>query len=263
MKGSGSMEIFNSKVLANTHINLEVMNTLIKAIEAKDPYTAGHVWRVSQFAGLIAGRLDWVKQQVAWIEAGAMLHDLGKIGVGDAILQKDGKLTEEEFLEIRKHPSIGIHLIETSPFLSQYRHCILSHHERYDGNGYPQRLQGENIPIEGRIIAIADTFDALTSHRPYRRALRSEEAIRIIEEQSGKQFDPQLVDIFISLWRETHFRHIILHSAPAIPLVRCPMHGETIERSLEAKPGDPAYCPACKMGFRLEESDGEWFAVMG
>jgi HD-GYP domain-containing protein (c-di-GMP phosphodiesterase class II) len=256
------MEVLNSEMLTYTHLNLEVMNTLIKAIEAKDPYTAGHVWRVSQYAKRIAGKLGWEKQRIAWIEAGAMLHDLGKIGVGDAILQKDGNLTEEEFLEIRKHPSIGVHLIETSAFLSQYRHCILTHHERYDGTGYPQGLSGEEIPIEGRMIAVADTFDALTSHRPYRKAMNSEKAIQIIAEQSGKQFDPQIANVFIKLWLESHFRDLILYSAPAIPLVRCPEHGEIIERSSTAKPGDQAYCPACKMSFRLEETDGEWVVVM-
>lgn len=248
--------------LADIQLNLEVMNTLIKAIEAKDPYTAGHVWRVSQYTKLIASKLGWSKQRMSWIEAGAMLHDLGKIGVGDAILQKDGKLTLEEFEEIRKHPSIGVDLIESSTFLSQYQYCILSHHERYDGHGYPNGLQGEGITIEGRIIAIADTFDALTSHRPYRKAMSSEDAIAIIEEQSGKQFDPQLVEVFLVLWWETHFGHIILHSAPTIPLVRCPEHDEIIERSLFAKPGDSAYCPACKMSFRLEQSDGEWIVVI-
>jgi HD-GYP domain-containing protein (c-di-GMP phosphodiesterase class II) len=258
------METIQSKSmgLADTQISLEVMNTLLKAIEAKDPYTAGHVWRVSQYAKMIAHRLGWNKEQIAWLETGAILHDLGKIGIGDVILQKEGKLTSEEFMEIRKHPAIGVHLIEASPFLSQYKHCILSHHERYDGQGYPQGLKGEYIPIEGRIIGIADTFDALTSHRPYRKALSSENAIAIIGEQSGQQFDPQLTELFVKLWWESHFNSIILHSAPGIPLVKCPEHGEIVERSLLSKPGDTAYCPACKMSFRLEEQNEKWIIVM-
>ncbi|MEX2415846.1 MAG: HD-GYP domain-containing protein [Paenibacillaceae bacterium] len=244
------------------HIHLDIMNTLVKVVEAKDPYTAGHVWRVSQYARMIAEKLQWDKQRLSWIEAGAMLHDLGKVGIGDAILNKEGGLSDEEFVEIRKHPVIGVHLIETSAFLSEYEHCIRSHHERYDGKGYPQGLVGEQIPLEGRIIAIADTFDALTSQRPYRKAMSSEEAIRIIQEQAGSQFDPSIVDVFIKLWWETHFRYIILHSAPGIPLVKCPTHGEIIERSAVAKPGDHAYCPACKESFRLELSEGQWIVAL-
>lgn len=257
------MKVLQSAELNYTQINLDVMNTLVKAIEAKDPYTGGHVWRVSQYAKRIAEKLGWEKERIAWIEAGAMLHDLGKIGVGDLILQKDGILTDEEFREMKKHPSIGVHLIETSLFMSQYKHCILSHHERYDGAGYPQGLQGENIPIEGRIIAVADTFDALTSHRPYRRARSSEDAIYVIQEQSGTQFDPEVAQLFIKLWWESHFKDIILHSAAGIPLVRCPEHGEIIERHAQVAPGDHAYCPACKANFRLEENDGEWIVAIG
>lgn len=107
-----------------------------------------------------------------------------------------------------------------------------------------------------------NTFDALTSHRPYRKALKSEEAILMIDEQNGKQFDPEIVEIFINLWWKTHFREIILHSAQGIPLVRCPNHGEIIERSAYAVPGDRAYCPACKLSFQLEENDGHWIVVM-
>lgn len=256
------MELSVQKPFSDTQVQLEVMNTLIKAIEAKDPYTAGHVWRVSQYAKMIAEKLGWDKQKVASIEAGAMMHDLGKIGVGDAILQKDGKLSDKEFQEIRKHPAIGVHLIESSAFLSQYINSVLSHHERYDGRGYPEGLAGKEIPIEGRIIAVADTFDALTSHRPYRKALDTVEAIRIIKEQSGTQFDPKIVEIFISLWWKSHFLEIILHSAPGIPLVKCPEHGEIIERSMHAKPGDQAYCAACKKSFQLEEQEGNWIVVM-
>ncbi|MFD2673260.1 HD domain-containing phosphohydrolase [Marinicrinis sediminis] len=241
---------------------LELMNTLVKVVEAKDPYTAGHVWRVSQYAKQMAEKLGWGTKQIAWIEAGAMLHDLGKIGVGDAILQKDGKLSEEEFAEIRKHPEIGVHLIETSTFLSAYMHGIRSHHERFDGKGYPERLHGHHIPIEARIIALADTFDALTSHRPYRKAMSADEAIAIIEQNRGTQFDPALTDIFVGIAKEAGFASIILHSAPAIPLVHCPQHGEIIERTRHAKPGDAAYCPACKKSFRLAEQDGRWMVVM-
>ncbi len=255
-------ESISGKDFSGSNVNLEIMNTLVKAIEAKDPYTAGHVWRVSQYAKRIGKRLGWDWAETAWLETGAILHDLGKIGITDLILNKDGKLTVEEFAEIKKHPVMGVDLISSSPFLSQYKTCIESHHERYDGKGYPHGLQGEEIPIEGRIIAVADTFDALTSHRPYRKGMRSEAAIQIIHEQSGTQFDPDIADVFVKLWWKTHFKEIILHSAPGIPLVACPEHGEIIEISSRTKPGDAACCPVCRMHFVLERIGEKWVPVM-
>lgn len=238
------------------------MNTLVKAIEAKDPYTAGHVWRVSQYAQRIGRRLGWKQTRIAWLETEAILHDLGKIGISDSILRKEGPLNDEEFTEIKKHPVIGLRIIESSEFLFQFKHCIESHHERYDGKGYPYGLKKEAIPIKGRIIAVADTFDALTSHRPYRRALSSENAIRIIDEQTGTQFDPDIAKVFIKLWGETHFKDVILHSEPGIPLVACPDHGEIIEITSNTKSGDKAYCPVCKMHFVLERIEEKWVPVM-
>jgi HD-GYP domain-containing protein (c-di-GMP phosphodiesterase class II) len=181
--------------------------------------------------------------------------------VADAILQKEGKLNEVEYEEMKQHPIVASHLLESNTFLSQYRKAIESHHERYDGSGYPFGLAGEDIPIEGRIIAIADTFDALTSHRPYRKAISSEKAIQIIEEQSNQQFDPAIVDVFVKLWWQHHFRRIILHSAPGIPLASCPVHGEIIEITAAAKPKDQASCPACKASFQLVLQEGIWLTI--
>ncbi len=261
-EGIALENLFSNVDLKDLNFSLEVINTLVRAIEAKDPYTAGHVWRVSQYTKMIAKRLGWDVKKITWIETGAILHDLGKIGITDLILQKDGKLTIEEFSEIKKHPIIGVEIIEKSPFLSQYKTCIEYHHERYDGNGYPYNLKGDEIPIEGRIIAIADTFDALTSNRPYRWGMHSEEAIKIIHEESGTQFDPDIVEVFIKLWWENHFKEIIFHSAPDISLVSCPEHREIIEISSQTKSGDVVSCPVCKMNFILEKIGEKWAPVM-
>jgi HD-GYP domain-containing protein (c-di-GMP phosphodiesterase class II) len=237
-------------------INVDVVKTLVKAIEAKDLYTAGHVWRVSQYTRLIAERLGWEDSQIIWIEAGAVLHDLGKVGISDLILQKESKLTDEEFDEMKKHPAIGYHIVEPSPFLSQFKNIIETHHERYDGKGYPKGLIGEQIPLEGRITGIADAFDAMTSHRPYRKALEAQKAMQIIQENAGSQFDPKLTPIFAELFEEGKFSNIILHSQPDVPLVCCPLHGEIVEVTAETKSGDYAYCPACKGSFPLHSIEG-------
>jgi HD-GYP domain-containing protein (c-di-GMP phosphodiesterase class II) len=238
-------------------INIDVVKTLVKAIEAKDLYTAGHVWRVSQYTRLIAERLGWEQMKILWIEAGAILHDLGKVGISDLILQKESKLSNEEFDEMKKHPAIGFHIVATSPFLSQFQNIIETHHERYDGKGYPRGLSGEQIPIEGRITGIADAFDAMTSHRPYRKAMDPQKAIQIIQENAGTQFDPDISHIFAALFEEGSFTSIILHSQPDVPLVCCPIHGEIVEVRAETKSGDYGYCPACKGSFPLHIVEGQ------
>jgi putative nucleotidyltransferase with HDIG domain len=253
--GMGNLE--QETRLLDLEANLDVMKTLVKAIEAKDLYTAGHVWRVSQYAKAIAERLEWEPSQVRWLEAGAILHDLGKVGISDLILQKEEKLTDEEYDEMKKHPAIGYHIVETSHFLSQFKHIIESHHERFDGKGYPLGSAGEEIPIEGRIVAVADTFDAMTSHRPYRKAMDAHKAIAIIIENRGLQFDPSIVAVFVELHNEAKFEKIILHSQPDVPLVCCPLHGEIVEVTEATCSGDFAYCPACKGSFPLKDSAGK------
>jgi HD-GYP domain-containing protein (c-di-GMP phosphodiesterase class II) len=215
-----------------------------------------NIWRVSQYTRLIAERLGWETSQINWIEVGAILHDLGKVGISDLILQKEARLSVEEFDEMKKHPAIGFHIVETSPFLAQFKNIIEAHHERYDGKGYPKGLIGEQIPIEGRITGIADAFDAMTSHRPYRKAMDPQKAIQIIQENAGSQFDPAITPIFAALFEEGKFSNIILHSQPDVPLVCCPVHGEIVEVTSETQSGDYAYCPACKGSFPLQTIEG-------
>ncbi|MEK3883458.1 HD domain-containing phosphohydrolase [Paenibacillus sp. PL2-23] len=174
--------------------------TLAAALDARDAYTAGHSERVAQFSVLIGQHAGWDEPQVELIRKTALLHDIGKIGVRDAVLLKEGRLTDEEFHQIKQHPILGENIIkqiepadEMAPFLPGIR----SHHERYDGKGYPDGLAGADIPLLGRVIAIADAYDAMTSDRPYRKGMTIERALSILEEGRGTQWDPDLTDIFL------------------------------------------------------------------
>lgn len=174
---------------------------LAKAIEKRDRYTAGHTDRVTEYAVLTAKQLNWSKERLTVLELAGHLHDVGKIGVPDAILNKPGKLTVEEFEMMKSHPEIGEQIIRGIDFLDSLVPYVLYHHERYDGKGYPKGLRGEAIPIEGRLLAVSDTFDAMTSSRPYRRELDPERAIDEIRRCSGTQFDPKIVEVFLEIWR--------------------------------------------------------------
>lgn len=175
--------------------------TLATILDARDHYTAGHSVRVANFAVEIGKRAGMNKQQLSILKKSALLHDIGKIGVPDEILLKDGKLTEDEYKQIQEHSSLGetimknIHPREMiKPLLSGIR----SHHERIDGAGYPDQLMGDEIPINGRIIAVADAFDAMTSDRPYRKGMEVSEAMAILESGKGSQWDEAFVNIFLN-----------------------------------------------------------------
>jgi len=179
-----------------TRSYLLTVKALTKAIDAKDHYTYGHSRRVSGFTRAIAGCLGFSGAELEKLEWACTLHDVGKIGIGEAILNKPGRLTDEEFEIIRTHPEKGVEIIEDIPFLGNIRDIILHHHERFDGRGYPAGLCGEKIPVEARIIAVADTFDAMTSDRPYRHGLDRKAAFDEIVRCSGSQFDPWVVSGF-------------------------------------------------------------------
>jgi putative nucleotidyltransferase with HDIG domain len=147
----------------------DTLIVLANAIELRDHYTVGHTWRVTNFAKEIARVLGWDEERIQQTEMGGVLHDVGKIAVDNAILSKPGRLTDEEYEKMKVHPERGARMMEDVGFLKPVIPYCLYHHERYDGKGYPFGLSGESIPLEGRLIAVADTFDAMTSHRPYRR----------------------------------------------------------------------------------------------
>lgn len=172
---------------------------LAKALEARDAYTKGHCSRVANMSLGLASELGFNSNQIDELGVGALLHDVGKIAVPDRILLKAGRLTQEEYENIKQHPRLGYDIL--LPFFGRgvVTECALYHHERWDGGGYPEGLAGEKCPIAGRILAISDAFDAMTSARPYRPALSESEALKEIEANRGKQFDPQIADLFCEI----------------------------------------------------------------
>jgi HD-GYP domain-containing protein (c-di-GMP phosphodiesterase class II) len=176
-----------------------VIESLVYAIEAKDSYTRGHSERVSRFSNLMAGRLNLDKRQEDSLGWAAILHDIGKIGISENLLNKGEALTDQEYEIIQKHSRKGFDILKPLEQLSDALPGILHHHERWDGGGYPQGLKGMEIPLLARIIAVADTFDALTSERPYRAARNQQEALAIMREVAGTQLDPDLVNLFLKI----------------------------------------------------------------
>ena len=177
----------------------QTLTSLMSALDARDRETEGHSMRVSRLTCLLAEEVGLNGQQLKALERGALLHDIGKIGISDTVLHKPGKLTDEEWKTMRIHPDIGARIVEGIPFLQDALSIIRYHHERWDGSGYPIGLKGEDIPIQARIFAVADVFDALTSKRSYRTKSSAEEAIQYIKEQSGILFDPLVVEALAKL----------------------------------------------------------------
>jgi putative two-component system response regulator len=181
------------------------LRVLANAIENK----RYHVERVNAYAQAIANELGWDDKHRDALEFGAILHDIGQVRVPEAILLKAGPLTDEEWEEMRKHPVEGARMIEGIPYLAPAIPMVLHHHERWDGKGYPHGLRGEKIPIEARVLSVADTFDAMTSDRTYRNALDVKMAYEEIIAQSGQQFDPKIVAAFLKCWDRGEYQEII------------------------------------------------------
>jgi putative nucleotidyltransferase with HDIG domain len=179
------------------------LQALVTALDFRDNETQGHSYRVVEYAVLVAERLGVGEPDLTWIRRGAILHDVGKIGVSDLVLRKPGKLDADEWDEMRKHPEIGYRMLERIRFLKPALDIVLSHQERFDGSGYPRGQSGEEIPLGARIFAVVDTFDAMTSDRPYRAALSIDAARDEIIDWSGRQFDPKVVDAFLTIEQAT------------------------------------------------------------
>lgn len=178
---------------------LEIIRRLGHAAEYRDEETGNHIIRMSKMCALLAGKAGWSKEQCDLILQASPMHDIGKIGIPDAILLKPGKLDPQEWQTMKAHAEIGGRLLEGSDneLMVMAREIAINHHEKWDGSGYPSGLEGENIPLSGRIAALADVFDALTSARPYKKAWPIADAVRLIRESRGKHFDPELVDLFL------------------------------------------------------------------
>jgi len=181
---------------------IEAILAFAKTIEMKDHYTGEHVEKTVHYATRMAEELNFPKDKIELIKQAAMLHDLGKVGISENILLKKSKLTKKEFEEIKKHPQIGIDIIRPIQALHPIIPFMLHHHERWDGTGYPYGLKRERIPLGARIIAIADVYQALVSHRPYRKAYSKREAMKMIKEGAGTHFDPDIVQVFLKILEE-------------------------------------------------------------
>lgn len=178
---------------------LDMIQTLRYTVEAKDLYTRGHSDRVSEYSVLIGEKLGLSIEQIKILRIGGLFHDIGKIGIPDSILLKPSKLTDEEYSQIKNHPSIGAHILGSAAIFQDIIPIVKHHHERYDGNGYPSKLKGEEIPYLARIAAVADTFDAMTSRRSYRGPIDVEHVKEEIKRCEGTQFDPQIAEVFIEI----------------------------------------------------------------
>ncbi|WP_129408686.1 HD-GYP domain-containing protein [Marinitoga lauensis] len=185
----------------------DIALTLVKALEYYDNYTRGHSERVATWASLIAEKMNFDKQKIEQIYWAGVLHDIGKIFVPQSILNKTGKLTPEEYEKIKLHPVKGEELLKEVDGMEEISKIIRHHHERYDGNGYPDGLSGEDIPLESRILAIVDSYDAMISKRPYKHPLTREDAIFELKKMSMKQFDGKIVSVFIDILKNEDFNH--------------------------------------------------------
>jgi len=183
------------RILKKAH--LDSVKVLAEAIDAKDPYTRGHSDRVTRMSLKIAFQFGFTEDRLESLEYGALLHDIGKIGIKDEVLQKPGALNSEEYQYIQEHPLIGVKIVEGIDFFKDKIPMIRHHHEHFDGSGYPDGLVGEAIPLEARIIAIPDAFDAMTSARPHRGMMPLQDVLMELEKCKGTQFDPGVLKIFL------------------------------------------------------------------
>ncbi len=194
---SREQEIWSQRLFDNT------LHALVTALDAKDPYTQGHARRVTDYALFLGQKMKFSEAELRDLHMGALLHDIGKIGTHDLVLNKEGALSLEEETLLREHPLKGTLMVVGIETLSHVVPTILHHHERWDGKGYPGRLKGEQIPLHARIVAVADAFDAMNTNRTYRKALGEQSILDELKKGRKKQFDPRLVDLFIQCIRET------------------------------------------------------------
>jgi len=192
-----------AELLERTHF--ETVMAFSEALEARDQYTAGHSRRVMEYSQDIGQRMKLDRQDIEQLKKSALLHDIGKIGIPDIVLHKQTKLTDEEYAIIKSHAEIGATILKYIKSFKNLVPAVYHHHERFDGKGYPQGIKGEAIPLHARIIAIADTFDAMTSNRAYRKALSFKTALSALEQNKNMQFDPCIADVFIEILQESPY----------------------------------------------------------
>jgi putative nucleotidyltransferase with HDIG domain len=212
---SAGIGLENARLFKQLQVTyVSTLKTLISVIEAKDNYTRGHTERVASYAVAIADRLSLPEAVRRRVTFGALLHDIGKIGVMENILHKEGELDADEWETLKSHPEVGARIVDKMEFLTGTSDIVRHHHESWDGNGYPDALRGEDIPLGARIIAVADSFDAMTTNRSYRRALSIDEAVERLEAGAGTQFDPGIVRVFVRHIREKGLEMVLREEVP-------------------------------------------------
>ncbi|MDD5674746.1 MAG: response regulator [Chitinivibrionales bacterium] len=200
LASQASISIENVRLYQDIQDNyLKTIHAFALAVEAKDQYTHGHSENVMKYTVVLAKHLGLGQEEIEHAKYAGLLHDIGKIGISESILNKAGRLTPEEFDQIKRHPELGGRIIADVPFLKALVPLVLHHHEFYNGKGYPDGLHGDDIPFSARILSIADAYEAMTSDRPYRHALSPATAFEILKKERGRQFDPQMVDAFLNI----------------------------------------------------------------
>jgi len=241
----------------------DTLLVLANAIELRDHYTVGHTWRVTNFAVELAKELGWDEARQREVQMGGVLHDVGKIAVDNAILSKPDQLTMDEFDKMKVHPERGADLLRDVKFLQPVIPYCLYHHERWDGTGYPFGLKGEEIPIQGRLIAVADTFDAMTSTRPYRKGMASATALAELVEGRGTQFDPAMVNAFVACYKKGKIEEVLQdYYKNEARSIACPFCSTFIRLNPEVAPDSEINCPVCHRRILIKDRDGYFYGEL-
>ena len=235
-------------------LNFNLLRSLLilgTVVEARDPYTGGHVWRVAEYSKLLAEKSGLSKDEIFKSYISGYLHDIGKIAIPDVVLNKTTSLTKEEFELVKTHTTVGSEIIRGHPFADLIKDAVLHHHERVDGKGYPDALEGDRIEIITRIVSIADTFDAITSVRPYKERMPSDKAVFLLNGQRGKRFDDSLITILIDAVENGETDPIIGKSSPFRPMAECLKCGPVIAINVNKKDGDKVPCNICGNNYKV------------
>lgn len=241
----------------------DTLVALANAIELRDHYTVGHTWRVTNFAIEVARQLGWDDAKLKEVQMGGVLHDVGKIAVDNAILGKPGNLTDEEFAQMKVHPERGADLLRDIKFLHPLIPYCLCHHERWDGNGYPKKLKGAEIPIEGRLVSVADAFDAMTSTRPYRKGMDPKVALERLNEGKGKQFDPMMVEALEQCYNTGKIDRVLQdYFKNEARSIACPFCSTFIRFDETVTDGSEIECSVCHRKVRIIQKDETYYGVL-
>lgn len=263
LAGPAAIAIKNAQYLHKLEMAYhDTLIALANAIEMRDHYTVGHTWRVTNFMLAIAREMAWDEGKLKECEMGGVLHDVGKIAVDDAILRKPNQLTDEEYAKMKVHPERGALLMRDVEHLTPLIPYALYHHERYDGKGYPFGLAGGDIPIEGRLVAVADTFDAMTSNRPYRKGKDPEFAIQEIQKCVGGQFDPECVAALVKSYQDGKIARIMQDYLKGEKSVACPFCSTHIPLPEAAQVGAVFPCNVCHRSVRLEMRNEAYYGML-